>query len=148
VAGLTLPARVASGHSIATVVPHAIMVGAMAFTMLGAHSVWRMLAASAALILTSVAFARRARTEPRFRDHIVDLWAMALVLIALTARHGGYPNAGHDHALLPQGLPGVAVVTAGWLAARTLLARNSWARSIRSAAVFLTGLASMAMFCS
>jgi hypothetical protein len=123
------------------------MVGAMAFAMLGSHSAWRMLGASAALILTSVVCARRARTEPRFREHIVDLWAMALVLIALTARHG-YPSAGHEHFLLPQGVPGVAVVTAGWLAARTLLARGRWARSIPSAAAFLTGLAAMAMLCS
>jgi hypothetical protein len=124
------------------------MVGAMAFTMLGSHSAGRMLVASAALILTSVACARRARTETRFREHIVDLWAMALVLIALIARHGGYTSAGHEHALLPQGMPGVAVVTAGWLAARTLLARSRWARSIPSAAAFLTGLAAMAMLCS
>jgi hypothetical protein len=144
VAGLILPARAASGISVAGIAPHAVMAGAMAFGMLGGHSAARMLAAAAALVVTSLACARRARSEPMFREHLADLWAMALVLVALAPGH----VVGHSHGILPHGLVGLALIGAGWALVRALLARGRWLRALPTALVFVVGFALMAMFCS
>jgi hypothetical protein len=129
---------------VGALAPHAVMAGAMVFAMAGGHSAARMLAASAALIVTSFACARKARSEPMFREHLADLWAMALVLVALAPGHVD----GHSHGILPHGLVGLALIGAGWMLVRALLARGRWPRALPSALVFVVGFALMAMFCS
>ena len=143
-AGLILPARTTGGISVAGLAPHAIMVGAMAFAMVGGHSAVRMLAASAALIVTSLVCARRARSEPMFREHLADLWGMALVLVALAPGH----IEGHTHAVLPHGPLGLAIVAVGWMLVRSLLARGRWLRALPSASLFVIGTGAMAMLCN
>jgi hypothetical protein len=119
------------------------MVGSMAFTMVGGHSAVRMLLACGILILTAFACAPLARTRPVFRDHILDLLAMAFALVALAPGHEASAHGAHQHLYLPHGVLGVAIVAVGWLITRGLSARNRWARSAPSALIFLVGLVAM-----
>ena len=147
-AGLILPARATGGLTVDGLAPHGVMLGAMAFGMVGGHSALRMLGASAALILTSLACARRARSEPMFREHLADLWGTALVLVALAPGHVD----GHSHGLLPHGLAGLAIIAAGWMLVRVTLARGRgrgrWRRALPSASLFVIGTVAMAMLCT
>ncbi len=120
------------------------MLGAMVVGMVGAHSAVRMLAASAALIVTSFACARRARTDPMWREHLADLWGMALVFVAVAPGH----VAGHAHGALPRGVVGVCLIGLGWALVRVVLARHRWRRALPTALLFVAGALPMAMLCT
>ena len=107
------------------------MLLAMLGTMLGGHSALRDLAAIGVLVATSVAYAPGARVDVAFREHLVDLWVMALVLVACLPGHIGHAGtpaaagAGvHQHFSLPGGPVLVVIVLAAWVVARLLLARR------------------------
>jgi hypothetical protein len=132
------------------------MLVAMLGTMLGGHSALRDLAAIGALVATSVAYAPGARVDVAFRQHLVDLWVMVLVLVACLPGHSGHGSASvHQHFSLPGGPAIVVVVLAAWLAARLLLARSArirpgaWSRaSLVSGAIVAASLALMLAVCA
>jgi hypothetical protein len=104
------------------------MLFAMFGSMLAGHSALRDLASMGLLIATSIAYAPRSRTDVAFREHLVDLWVMALVLLACLPGHQGAEGGGahtvHDHFSLPGGPALVCVALAAWIAARIVLARR------------------------
>ena len=96
----------------------AVMVATMAF----GHSVLNDLSGMLLLAATSLAYAPGARRDATFREHLVDLWAMALTLFACLPQHSG---AGiHEHSGSPGGPLLVAAVLGGWLVARVALGRH------------------------
>ena len=137
---------------------HALMVVVMAASLL-AGSTLAMLAGSSALIVAATVCAMLSRRAGHFATQCLDLWAMALGMLALTIS----PVAGHHGA----GAPGVVlyfVVLAAWGAARVALARGprrgagaaartaswragtrpaSWRAGAASAALTAAGLALM-----
>ncbi|CAN5289791.1 hypothetical protein BH09ACT1_BH09ACT1_29260 [soil metagenome] len=146
-ASLTFPVPRAAKYQVVAALPHAMMLAAMAFTMLAPHSAGRMLLAAALLVTTSILCARRARTDPLFRDHLIDLWAMVLVLIALVPGGTNGFTSPHEHLMLPHGLASTVVITVGWAFGRTLSARHRWRRSWPSAAVFFLATVVMIGLC-
>ncbi len=101
-----------------------VMVGAM---LVGTTAA--MLAGSLALVAVAIGCAATARRSPRASAHAgmqcVDLWAMALAMLALTHPAGVAGGAGHGHdALAAPGWVVYLVVVAAWLAARTVPARS------------------------
>jgi hypothetical protein len=139
------------------------MLIAMLGTMIGGHSALRDLAAIGALVATSVAYAPRARVDVVFREHLVDLWVMALVLVTcLPSQHAAGTLAPgshglHDHFSLPGGPALVVIVLAAWAAARLALARRGqgcipsrgWSRaSLVSGAIVAASLALMLAVCA
>lgn len=127
--------------------PHAIMVAAMAFTMSGTHSTGRMLLAAAVLVVTSVVCAPLARADPAFRDHIIDLWAMVMILISLMPSYPHAPLAYHEHMMLPQGPVGMVAIVFGWALGRILLGRRRWRSATPSGVIFLLATVLMIGLC-
>ena len=94
----------------------------MAATMLGAHSSLRILAGAAALVVLAIALAPLARRSPVVRGHVVDCFAMGLALIVSLSGPmdaAGSPSP-HAHALAIPSLAALALVAAGWAAAREI----------------------------
>lgn len=134
--------------------PAALMLGACA-----AGSPAALCGAAVALALLSIAYARAARVSAFAREHVVDLWAMLLVMVgvAFAAAPGGAasapPAAGHHHlatatatapATSAVALALVVVAVGGWVAARAVLARRTLrAHTVVSAAVCGGMLAAM-----
>jgi hypothetical protein len=63
---------------------HLIMLAVMAGTMV-AHSPLASIAGAAVLVAASVVCAALSRSRSHLREHVLDLWAMALVLVVLLA---------------------------------------------------------------
>ena len=127
---------------------HALMIVVMAVAMIsGSPAVT--VAGAVVLIAASMLCAALSRSHIFLREHVVDLWAMALVFLVYlpaSASTGG----GHAHVLqIPQPLFFAAVVVL-WLGARVGLARvrGQWRMSLLSAVVTGAGLAIMAAFCA
>ena len=122
----------------------------MVATMLGAHSSLRILAGTAALLALAIGVAPLARRSPVVRGHVLDCFAMALALLTMLAT-SPVDDAGHGHASavgIPiQTLPTLALVAAGWAAARLALllaARTGRRMSLVGATLTAAGLALMA----
>jgi hypothetical protein len=62
-------------------VPHGLMIAVMLWAMCGRQSVITGFGGAVVLITASIAYAPGARERMPNREHIVDLWAMALLLI-------------------------------------------------------------------
>ena len=151
--------------------PAAVMVWVIAV----GHSGAAMLAGGLALALLSIAYAPAARRRLWAREHLVDLWAMVLVMLVLVVSRGatasgGVPDApaGHSHGLaaLSLGAGGALSAVAGgagaggalsavavlavvlaWMLGRALVARGGWRiHSVVSALVCGAGLAGMLAF--
>jgi hypothetical protein len=108
------------------------MVLVMAVSML-AGSRLAMLAGAGALVAVALVCAVLSRRAGHFAAQCVDLWAMALGMLALTIS----PVAGHHGA----GAPGMVlyfVVLAAWGAARVALARAARLRGQPAVAVART----------
>ena len=118
-----------------------VMVAAMA-----SHSALASIAGAALLVAVSVPCAALSRTREPFRAHVLDLWAMALVLLASVPSHPG----GHHGVTVPSGWAFAAIVAA-WAAARVWLGMHGGGVRVRGAvasgAVTGAGLAVMALFC-
>ena len=124
---------------------HALMLGVMAAAM-ASHSVVASLAGAALLVVVSVPCSAVSRTRPDFRAHVVDLWAMALALLAFLPWRG----VGH-HAMSVPSVGAFAVVVAAWAVSRVWLGTRGGSVARRAAAasgaVTGAGLAAMAVFC-
>ena len=135
-----LPLRASAAALLHEVVP----AGLMASAVLAGHTAVTMTAAALALMLLSFGYAPLARSRHWAREHLADLWAMVLLMVAMVFA-GGHPapgggradvggTAAHEHGVV--GVVGAApawtAVAAGiavvgvWLIARTLLARRAW----------------------
>jgi hypothetical protein len=135
VAGLTGWGRPAIGRrpsiavSIWSVFPHALMVAIMLWAMVGQQSVFKSFGGAVVLIVAAIAYAPGARERVVNRDHIVDLWAMALVLIGTVqagAIQGGAAATGepaiHGPMPMPTAPAGLILpICLGWAAMRLLL---------------------------
>ncbi len=141
--------------------PAAVMVWAVAV----GHSGAAMVAGGLALALLSIAYAPAARRRLWAREHLVDLWAMVLVMLLLVLGRGAPVDAAvpdapaghaHAHAALSLGAAGtgggvaalsivaVLAVLLGWVLGRVLVARGGWRiHSLVSAIVCGAGLAWM-----
>ena len=103
-------------------------------------------AGSAVLVAASMVCAGLSRGRVWLREHVLDLWAMALTLLAFLP-HGA---AGHHAVTVPSGVAFV-VVLAAWCLGRVALVVVSrgreWRMPATSAAVTLAGLALMPALC-
>ena len=125
---------------------HVLMLGVMAGAMLS-HAPLASIAGAALLVAVSVPCAAVSRSRPYFRAHVVDLWAMALVLLAFVPSH----PVGHHAVSVPVGWAFAAIVTA-WAGARVWLGMlgpvPARAAAVASGAVTGLGLIAMAVLCS
>jgi len=119
-----------------------VMVAAMA-----SHSAFASIAGAALLVVVSVPCAALSRTREFFRAHVLDLWAMALALVAFLPWGGG----GHHVVTLQSGWAFAAIVAA-WAGARVWLGMHgagaARAAAAASGALTAVGLAAMAVLCS
>lgn len=171
VRNVTAPARSEHvSHLSWSLAQEAAPVAVMVWVVAIGHSGAAMLAGGLALALLSIAYAPAARRRLWAREHLVDLWAMVLVMLLL-AVSGGVPSGGatpdapaghsHGHAALSLGagaagagsagaaLSAVAVlaVVLAWVLGRALVARGGWRiHSLVSALVCGAGLAWMLAF--
>ena len=124
---------------------HAGMIAVMAAAVV-AHSALASVVAAAVFVAASVVCAALSRSREFLRAHIVDLWAMALTMLALLP--GGVAT-GHHAVALPAATT-ITAVFAAWAVARAWLAvhrRREWAVSAASAGVTAVGLAAMLVLC-
>lgn len=130
---------------------HAVMVGVMAFGMLS-HSAAASVLGAGVLVTVSVPCAAFSRRHPFLRAQLLDLWAMAVVmLVACTTTSIAGSHHGDSAGLaLPETFM-CAIVIAAWAAARVSLARPPrrepsapWG-SVASGGVTAVGLLAMAV---
>lgn len=117
----------------------------MAATML-THSALASIAGAALLVVVSVPCAALSRRWSFLHEHVVDLWAMALLMLALVPRAS---VVGH-HALSVDAGWAAALVVGGWLGIRAWLAvrrRPRWS-ALPSAVVTAAGLGLMVAVCA
>lgn len=125
---------------------HALMIAVMAAAMLS-HSALVSVAGAGVLVTASIVCSALSRSRVFLREHVVDLWAMALVLLAFlpAARVAGH------HAVSVPALAAFGVVALGWAAARVWIAvhrHESWRVAVASGGLTAIGLAVMALFCA
>ena len=124
---------------------HALMIGVMAVTMIVASPMVTV-AGAGVLLVASIVCAGFSRTRHYLREHVVDLWAMALTLLAFLPWRG----VGH-HAMSVPSVAAFAVVVAAWAASRVWLGTRGGSVARRAAAasgaVTGAGLVAMAVFC-
>ncbi|MFJ3489486.1 hypothetical protein [Leifsonia aquatica] len=155
-----------SRHGFALALAHETPPAALMIAGCLAGSAAALCAAALALALLSAGYARAARRSPFAREHVVDLWAMLLVMVGMAfagpaargsaavsaveaAGGAGTGAAPHHHAIAASGplATGIVVVAVvGWLVARLLLARRVVRlHTVVSAAVCGGMLAAMAV---
>ena len=122
------------------------MLGVMAAAMASATP-FASIAGAALLVVVSVPCAALSRTRSPFRAHVVDLWAMALALVAFLPWGG----RGHHVVTLQSGWTFAAVVVAWavarlWLGMRGSAMPRGWA--VASGGLTAAGLVAMAVLCS
>ena len=137
----------ATAHVLREAPVHALMVAVMAVTMLEGSSVIAVLG-SLVLLAASIVCAAFCRTRPFLREHVVDLWAMALVILVFlpTAASSG---SSHAHVVAMPSTVLFATIVGSWVIARVWLVRGErgWRTSLLSAAVTAAGLGVMLAFC-
>ncbi|MDH6182141.1 hypothetical protein M2152_002323 [Microbacteriaceae bacterium SG_E_30_P1] len=123
---------------------HALMICVMAVSMVS-RSAPASMAGAILLIVVSIVCASYSRTHRFLRAHMLDLWAMALVMIAAVPRD---TVAGHHSMVLPS-VASFVIVIAAWGLARVALAARArgWVADAASAAITGAGLLVMAVFC-
>lgn len=146
--GLTTP-RLPLGALAREASIHALMLGVMVPAMLWPSALLSV-AGAGVLVLASAVCARLSPVRPHLREHIVDLWAMALLLVELAP--GAAAGTGHGHAVaLPVGAT-VGVVLTAWAAARFALVRrlrpSGFVLPVASAGITATGLVVMVALCT
>ncbi|WP_431279553.1 hypothetical protein [Leifsonia poae] len=127
-----------------------IPAGVMVWAVLAGHTPAPMVVAAVTLALVSFAYAPFARTRAWAREHVVDLWAMLLLMsvmaVGVSSRvESSFPGAANlqstrltDHAHRMGGMgagagagvgaaaAAAAVIVVAWVLARVLLARRGW----------------------
>lgn len=125
---------------------HTLMLGVMAAAM-ASHSGFASIAGAALLVVVSVPCSALSRTRQYFRAHVLDLWAMALALVAFLPWGG----SGHHVVTLQSGWAFAAIVAA-WGVGRVWLGMRDPSRSraavVASGALTGLGLVAMAVICS
>jgi hypothetical protein len=136
-----------AAHLLREAPAHALTVAVMA-AAIALHSPLVSIASAGLLVMASVVCAGLARVMPFLREHVVDLWAMALAFLVFLP-HGS--ALGH-HALAVPAAGAFAVVVVAWGAVRAWLtlarADAAWRVAIVSGAFTGAGLAAMALFCA
>ncbi|THG29602.1 hypothetical protein [Naasia lichenicola] len=126
---------------------HAVMLATMAAAAASGSPI-ASIGASVLLIGISVPSAALSRARPFLRPHLLDLWAMALGMLALLPRGDG---RAHHVMMIGEGWAFLAVAL-GWALGRAWLARSSReSRRLREAASLLltgAGLAAMVLLCA
>lgn len=128
---------------------HVLMLGVMGVAMLS-HSVLVTVAGAALLVVASVPCAALSRARPFFRAHVLDLWAMALGLLASVPQH---PVRGEHHVMAIQSGWAFAAVVVAWAGARVWLGMRgggggAWRGAVASGGLTAAGLVAMAVLCS
>lgn len=150
---LTAPPSRRSAHGLFVTLAHELPpVGLMLAACLAGGGA-ALFGGALALALLAMLYARSARRSAFAREHIVDLWAMQVLLVAMAFGEAGASSAspaGHHHAAaLASGPVAVAltvVALAGWAIGRALLARRVLrAHTVVSAVVCGGMLAAMAL---
>jgi hypothetical protein len=121
----------------------AVMVAVMGAAALAGHGTAPMLGAAFVFAALSFGYAPLARTRAWAREHVVDLWAMALVMIAQAvgagassaAGAGGMAGMAGTTGMAGHGLGATAVATA---AASTVTASTVTASTTATTAASLT----------
>ena len=125
---------------------HALMLAVMVGAMLS-HSALASIGGAALLVVVSVPCSALSRTRAFFRAHVLDLWAMALALLAMVSWQPG----GHHHGLAVPSGAALAGIVVAWAAGRVWLGMRGPAGARRAAAasgaVTGAGLAVMAVLC-
>ena len=124
------------------------MIVVMAWAMVSGSALATVVG-SGMLLLASIVCAALVRSRPFLREHVVDLWAMALVLLVFVP-HG---NAVGHHAMTLQSGPAFAAVVVAWGGVRVWLMRRylppaQWRMPVASGALTGAGLALMALLCA
>ena len=109
-------------------------------------SVLASVAGAMLLVAVSIVCAGFSRTHRFLRTHVLDLWAMALVMIAVLPRDG---TGGHHSVEVPASATTLIVIV-GWALARIALAARAQRGTVdaASAAVTGAGLLVMAVICA
>jgi hypothetical protein len=128
---------------------HAVMLVVMAATMIGGHSTIRELAGLGALGVTAMVCAPFSRADPTFREHLVDLGAMAVLLVGCLPGHAP-DGLAHDHFALANGPAVFAAALGGWALGRIFLWRRMhsgpW-NIVASGVPVAAGLIAMVVVC-
>jgi hypothetical protein len=126
-------------HGVAVALAHEAPAAGLMLAACLAGGAAALSAGALALALLSMGYARAARTSAFAREHLVDLWAMVLLLAGTAFAGQSAPagsaagsvasaSAGHRHlaGLADAPLAAVLVVgaAAGWVIGRLLLARR------------------------
>lgn len=125
---------------------HALMIAVMGIAMLS-HSALVSVAGAAVLVVASIVCAALSRSRVFLREHVLDLWAMALVLVVFLPHSA---VTGH-HVVAVPALAMFCVIVVAWAVARGWLAlqrRSEWPGVVASGALTGLGLAAMAVFCA
>ena len=133
------------GHLRREVPAHVLMIAVMGVAML-TQSALASVVGAAVLVAVSIVCSALSRAHAFLREHVVDLWGMALVLLVFLPTD---PVQGH-HAVTVSSVSAFALVVLGWGAARVWLAlRGRVPAAVAAASGGLTGLglAAMALFC-
>ena len=126
---------------------HGLMIGVMVVSMIEESVVVSVLGA-ALLLAASVVCAALSRSRQHLREHILDLWAMALVLVVFLPSTSSSASA-HSHVLAVPSMALFMSISVLWALARVwlLLGHKPWRSAVASGAVTAAGLAAMAAFC-
>ena len=136
-----------ASHVLREAPVHGLMIGVMVVTMLEDSVVLSVLGA-ALLLATSVVCAALSRSREHLREHVIDLWGMALVLIVFLPSTSASGSA-HGHALTVSSMALFVSITMVWALARVwlLLGQKTWRTPVVSGVVTAAGLVVMAAFC-
>jgi hypothetical protein len=154
VAGLIERGRPAIGRrptvvtAIRRIVPHGLMVAVMLWAMCGQQSVIAGFGGAVVLITAAIAYAPGARERVANREHIVDLWAMALVLIGGVRASAAQVGAAEAEraALQQMRMPTASIdlilpICLGWAALRLLLLFRCRSAGLRGRVIAATATA-------
>lgn len=76
-------------HGLAAALAHEVPAAALMLAACAAGEAAALCGAAVVLALLSCLYARAARRSPAAREHIVDLWAMLLVMVGIAFAEGG-----------------------------------------------------------
>jgi hypothetical protein len=103
---------------------HGIMImGMSAVIAAGSHALD--LASAFAAVGLSMLLARFARRRPAIGDHVLDLWLMALLMLAkvMSTVQSPDPTAQHVHGVLRSSIVWIVIPTVAWIVARPVSVR-------------------------
>lgn len=145
--GVVGPVVGRASHLLREVPLHVLMIGVMVVSMLQSSPVISVLGA-AVLLGASVVCAALSRSRQHLREHVLDLWAMALVLVVFLPSSTG-STSDHSHVLSVPSMVLFGLIATLWALARVwlVLGQKTWRTAVISGGVTAVGLAVMAAFC-